>query len=260
MEQEVSLGVAGGEPCHFFQIQPSPEGFRIWRRWRGPNGSPAFWPGTSARLRARGQPFPPGVGWQLRGRRQEEVFPRTPSGRVWELGDLESPSAWYAWLVVGTGWGPQERWPPGTSTEGVGLLQTSPTHYQTAWCGNYYQAPPSLWCNCRKSFLPQPSPKFACWDIRESQLEKMVAYGQALQFGWRKPIHLPRANHAFWQGVYWSWGRRWNIMSPSLMKPSSVVWPSQRNPWPCSQRKPHSRMPSHHMLTPLLKRPLWRLL
>ena len=45
---------------------------------------------------------------------------------------------------------------------------------------NYYQAPPALPCICWKSFLPQPDPKFACWDIRESQLEKTVAYAQAL--------------------------------------------------------------------------------
>ena len=55
---------------------------------------------------------------------------------------------------------------------------------------NYYQAPPALLCICQKSFLPQPDPKFACWDIRELQLEKMVAYAQALQFGVEK-ANLP---------------------------------------------------------------------
>ena len=44
---------------------------------------------------------------------------------------------------------------------------------------NYHQAPLALLCICQKIFLPQPDPKFACRDIRELQLEKMVAYAQA---------------------------------------------------------------------------------
>ena len=55
---------------------------------------------------------------------------------------------------------------------------------------NYYQAPLAPPCICQKSFLPQPDPKFACQDIRESQLEKTVAYSQALQF-WADKANLP---------------------------------------------------------------------
>ena len=55
---------------------------------------------------------------------------------------------------------------------------------------NYYQAPPALQYIHWKSFLPQPDPKFACRDIRELQLEKMVAYAQALQF-WVEKANLP---------------------------------------------------------------------
>ena len=55
---------------------------------------------------------------------------------------------------------------------------------------NYYQAPLASLCICQKSFLPQPDPKFACQDIRESQLEKTVAYAQALQF-WAEKANLP---------------------------------------------------------------------
>ena len=60
------------------------------------------------------------------------------------------------------------------------------------WHGmeNYHQVPPALPCICQKNFLPQPDPKFACWDIRELQLEKMVAYAQALQF-WAEKSNLP---------------------------------------------------------------------
>ena len=46
------------------------------------------------------------------------------------------------------------------------------------WHGmeNYHQAPLAPLCICQKSFLPQTNPKFTCQDIRESQLEKTVAY------------------------------------------------------------------------------------
>ena len=54
---------------------------------------------------------------------------------------------------------------------------------------NYHQAPLALPCICWKDFLPQPDSKFACQDIRESQLEKMVAYAQALQF-WTEKANL----------------------------------------------------------------------
>ena len=60
------------------------------------------------------------------------------------------------------------------------------------WHGmeNYHQAPPAPPCICQKVFLPKPDPKFACQDIRESQLEKTVAYAQALQF-WVEKANLP---------------------------------------------------------------------
>ena len=60
------------------------------------------------------------------------------------------------------------------------------------WHGmeNYHQAPPAPPCICWKDFLPQDDSKFACWDIRESQLEKTVAYAQALQF-WAEKADLP---------------------------------------------------------------------
>ena len=55
---------------------------------------------------------------------------------------------------------------------------------------NYYQAPAAPPCICQKSFLPQHDPKFACWDIRELQLEKTVTYAQAHQF-WVEKANLP---------------------------------------------------------------------
>ena len=55
---------------------------------------------------------------------------------------------------------------------------------------NYHQTPPAPPCICQKDFLPQHDLKFACQDIRESQLEKMVAYAQALQF-WVEKANPP---------------------------------------------------------------------
>ena len=47
---------------------------------------------------------------------------------------------------------------------------------------NYYVAPPAPPCLYQKDFLPLLNPKFPCRDIGEEQLEKTVAYAQALQF------------------------------------------------------------------------------
>ena len=60
------------------------------------------------------------------------------------------------------------------------------------WHGveSYHQTPPALLCICQKDFLPQPDSNFACQDIRELQLENMVAYAQALQF-WVEKANLP---------------------------------------------------------------------
>ena len=55
---------------------------------------------------------------------------------------------------------------------------------------NYYLAPPAPPCLCQKDFLPLPNPKFPCQDIREEQLEKTVAYVQALQF-WAEKSNPP---------------------------------------------------------------------
>ena len=55
---------------------------------------------------------------------------------------------------------------------------------------NYHQAPPALLCIHQRDFHPQSDPKIACQDIRESQLEKTVAYAQVLQF-WIEKLNPP---------------------------------------------------------------------
>ena len=58
------------------------------------------------------------------------------------------------------------------------------------WVENYHQAPLAPLYLCQKNFLPLPNPKFACWDIRELQQKKTVAYTKALQF-WEEKANLP---------------------------------------------------------------------
>ena len=55
---------------------------------------------------------------------------------------------------------------------------------------NDHQAPPAPPCLCWKNFLLPPDSIFACQDIWEIQLEKMVAYTWALQF-WVEKADLP---------------------------------------------------------------------
>ena len=106
---------------------------------------------------------------------------------------------------------------------------------------NYYQAPLVPPCICWKSFLPQHDPKFTSWDIRELQLEKMVAYAQALQF-WVEKANLPtQGQPCLLAGSV----VELRATSPSLTKPSSVAWLSQRNPQPHNQRKPPQECPTN---------------
>ena len=55
---------------------------------------------------------------------------------------------------------------------------------------NYYLAPLAPRCLCQKEFLLLLSPMFPCHDIREEQLEKTIAYAQALQY-WAEKSNLP---------------------------------------------------------------------
>ena len=55
---------------------------------------------------------------------------------------------------------------------------------------NYYLAPPAPRCIWWKAFLLPLDPTFPCQDIREGQLEKTIAYVQALQY-WVEKANLP---------------------------------------------------------------------
>ena len=47
---------------------------------------------------------------------------------------------------------------------------------------NDYLSLPAPACICWKDFLPPPDPRFPCWDIREGQSQKTLAYAQGLQY------------------------------------------------------------------------------
>ena len=56
---------------------------------------------------------------------------------------------------------------------------------------NDYSAPPAPACIYQKDFLPPLDPRFPCWDIREGQSQKTLAYAQALQY-WAKKASPPK--------------------------------------------------------------------
>ena len=55
---------------------------------------------------------------------------------------------------------------------------------------NYCLAPPAPRCLHWKDFLSPLDPMFPCWDIREEQLEKTIAYTQTLQY-WAEKSNPP---------------------------------------------------------------------
>ena len=54
----------------------------------------------------------------------------------------------------------------------------------------YYLAPPAPRCVQQKAFLLPPDPMFPCWDVREGQSQKTVAYVQALHY-WVEKANPP---------------------------------------------------------------------
>ena len=62
--------------------------------------------------------------------------------------------------------------------------------YQVLWVTNDYSVPPAPKCINRKAFLPVPDPEMPCQDYREGQLQKTLAYAQALQY-WAEKTNLP---------------------------------------------------------------------
>ena len=57
--------------------------------------------------------------------------------------------------------------------------------------------PPTPPCLLRNSFQPPPNTIFACWDIREIQREKTIAYAHALQY-WAEKSDSPAGGQPCW--------------------------------------------------------------
>ena len=123
---------------------------------------------------------------ELAGSSEEEEGNRSSPEPLVE--DYERWVTWQAWVHNIPGWWLELAKIPDVDDhqELAQKVQVSFELLQqiSEWHGveNYLQAPLALPCICQRDFLPQPDPKFACQDIRESQLEKVVAYAQALQF------------------------------------------------------------------------------
>ena len=83
-------------------------------------------------------------------------------------------------------------------------------------------APPAPRCICQEEFLPPPDPMFPCWDIREGQLQKTVAYDASpTVLGREGQPADARLTTAFWQGTVLKLRRTMEpYVSFSMMMPS----------------------------------------
>ena len=186
-KEEMLPGVTWGLPCSLIWISPVPKEPRVQGRgdghWRSQFGG-------ATRIGARGHLLSQGVSWEFGGREWEGAPPEPPVEELWKwvpwkADACETPSWWrelmmvpgvddhqkLAWEVQASFWLPK---------------RVSKSHQME----NYQQAPPAPLCLLQKNFLPPPNSIFACQDIWEIQLEKMVAYAQALQF-WAEKIDPP---------------------------------------------------------------------
>ena len=190
MKQEVPQGLARGESCPFFEYSPP---------WWGPvsrEDEEAELPllDFSLELPSELGPEVDHFPQELAGSLEEED--RNRSSPEPPVEDYERWVTWQAWVHNMPGWWLELAKIPGVDNhqELAKKVQASFKLPQqiSEWHGmeNYHWAPPTPLCICLKNFLPQPDPKFVCWDITESQLEKMVSYAQTFQF-WAEKANLP---------------------------------------------------------------------
>ena len=146
-----------------------------------------------------GAPLEPGMGvdWFLQGLAEssEEEDRKVPSPEP-PVEELESWVIWRSWMQDMPGWWQELPGVPGVD-DPKKLAWEVWASFQLPWriskqhrVENYHQAPPAPSCLHCKSFLPLSNSQFACWDIRELQWEKTVAYAKALQF-WAEKANLP---------------------------------------------------------------------
>ena len=181
MKQEALQGLARGEPSPFFEYSP-------------PQWGPGSGEDEEAELPLLDFDLepPPELGPEVDHLLQEPAGSMEEDDRNRSSPEpLVEDERWATWQtrVHGTpGWQSELAKIPGMDDHQE-LAQQVWASFELPWwisewhdMENYPQAPPALPCICQKDFLPQPDPKFASWDIRESQLEKMMAYTQAIQF------------------------------------------------------------------------------
>ena len=139
---------------------------------------------------------------ELAGSSEEEnTEPGLPQNPPVE--EYERWVTWQAWVHNTPAWWPELAKIPEVNNHQE-LAQMVHSSFElpqwiSEWHGmeNYHQATPAPLSICQKDFLPQHDSKFDCQDMRELQLEKMVAYAQALQFWVEKQSAYPRQTMPF---------------------------------------------------------------
>ena len=203
-KQKAQQGAARGEPCFFFEYS-APQ----WGPGSGEDEE-AKLPLLDFDLEALPELGPEVDCFlqELAGRSEEDDRNRSSPKPL-----VEEYKRWVTWRAqthdMG-GWWPELAKVPGVDDHQELAWKVWASFKLPQWITeqhgveNYHQALSILPCIYWKSFLPQPDPKFACWDIRESQLEKTVAYAQALQF-WAEKVNLPtQGQPCFLVGAYQS--------------------------------------------------------
>ena len=122
------------------------------------------------------------------------------TGSVGELRGRGTPSRTTSWGVMEMGnmegWDNQDPWLVERVIRVAGSGPTCKKLAQQVWASfshprraretkemKYHcHAPPAPPCLLRNSFQPPPNTIFACWDIREIQREKIIAYAHSLQY------------------------------------------------------------------------------
>ena len=93
------------------------------------------------------------------------------------------------------------------SAKGTSFIQPPKRASELKETKDHCQASPAPLCLLRKSFQLPPDTIFTCWDIREIQREKTIAYTHALQY-WvdksdpptgRQPCQLAKSVKELWE-------------------------------------------------------------
>ena len=196
-------------------------GARSLGRQRGWTAFSGVWPEAATGVSTQCQQLSPGTDQQCKGKKWKWFLPRTTSRRIKKVGHLVGAGTQYAWMVVGVGGDSRSGQLLAAGQDDTGLFWASPSGQQAAWCQKLLPGSPSTPMSLPEGFASCcQNPQFPCQDIREEQLEKTVAYAQALQFWVEKSNPPTRGQPCLWWGASWSWRA---VMEPYISFPNDAI-------------------------------------